>query len=76
MINSKAKKCYKEKFGIDGNEKKFEEERKEIIKCYLAGLQWNLYYYKGFINWNWNYKYNYAPLLLSLSKYPSKKYNN
>ena len=67
------KMYYKEKFGIDGNEKKFEEERKEIIKCYLAGLQWNLYYYKGFINWNWNYKYNYAPLLLSLSKYPSKK---
>lgn len=58
---------YNEKFKIDLNQK-YQNEIEKIITNYLAGVQWNLYYYKGFLNWNWNYLYNYAPLLRSLSK--------
>ena len=61
------KMYYNEKFKIDLNEK-YQNEKEKIITNYLAGIQWNLYYYKGFLNWNWNYLYNYAPLLISLSR--------
>ena len=67
------KMYYKEKFNIKLDIKKREEssELNNIIINYLAGLQWNLYYYKGFLNWNYNYIYNYSPLILSLSKFDS-----
>ena len=63
------KMYFKEKFGINENEKNYKEEKKAIIEHYLAGLQWILYYFKGFINWNWNYIYNYPPLIISLKNY-------
>ena len=64
---------YKEKFNIDIENILDKKKLKNIIINYLAGLQWNIYYYKGFLNWNYNYKYCYSPLILSLSKFD---YNN
>ena len=57
---------YNEKFQIDINAKK---EREKLSLYYLAGLQWNLYYYKGFLNWNYNNIYNYSPLILTINRY-------
>lgn len=73
---------YKKKFYIDIEKKSGKEELNKLINNYLEGLQWNLLYFKGFLNWNWNYLYNYCPLLVDLAKYDYKKdidktiYNN
>ena len=67
---------YKEKFNIDIEEKEGKKELNEIITNYLEGLQWNLFYFKGFIHWNWNYIFNYSPLVTSLAKYDYKKDQN
>ena len=64
---------YKEKFNIDIENILDKKKLKNIIINYLAGLQWNIYYYKGFLNWNYNYKYCYSPLILSLSKFEYNK---
>lgn len=53
--------------------KKGKEELNKIITNYLEGLQWNLFYFKGFLNWNWNYNYNYCPLISDIAKYDYKK---
>lgn len=74
----KAEKLYyKEKLNIklDTEKRENSNELKNLIINYLAGLQWNLYYYKGFLNWNYNYIYNYSPLILSLSKFDCYKYS-
>ena len=63
------KMYYKEKFNLDIKKEKDKEKLNNIIINYLAGLQWNLYYYKGNLNWNYNYKYYYSPLILSLNKF-------
>jgi 5'-3' exonuclease len=53
------KRYYKRLFLIKG-----EEEKKEISKNYLEGLEWVYKYYtKGCEDWEWRYKYNYAPLI-------------
>ena len=73
---------YENKFNIDIEEKSGKEELNKLITNYLEGLQWNLLYFKGFLNWNWNYLYNYPPLLIDMAKYDYKKdinetiYNN
>lgn len=73
---------YKNKFYIDIEKKSGKEELNKLINNYLEGLQWNLLYFKGFLNWNWNYLYNYCPLIVDLAKYDYKKdidktiYNN
>ena len=66
------KMYYKEKFHFDIKEEN--EKLNNIIINYLAGLQWNLYYYKGFLNWNYNYKYCYSPLIFSLNKFNCNDY--
>ena len=64
---------YKKKFNFDIEEKSGKDELNKLITNYLEGLQWNLFYFKGFLSWNWNYLYNYTPLLSDLSKYDYKK---
>ena len=63
---------YENKFYIDIEKDSGKEKLNEIITNYLEGLQWNLLYFKGFLNWNWNYLYNYCPLLVDIAKYDYK----
>ena len=69
----KGKKLYyKKKFNIDIEDESGKQVLKDIITNYLEGLQWNLYYYKGYLFWNWNYMYDYCPLLSDIAKYDYK----
>ena len=63
---------YENKFYIDIEKDSGKEKLNKIITNYLEGLQWNLLYFKGFLNWNWNYLYNYCPLLVDIAKYDYK----
>ena len=68
-----GKKFYYQKqfsFDIEDEDK---SELKSIIINYLEGLQWNLFYYKGFLNWNWNYIYNTNPLLSDVATFSNIK---
>jgi 5'-3' exonuclease len=44
-----------------------EAKRKKMLKKYLEGTQWVLfYYYKGSQHWRWYYPYHYAPMISDL----------
>jgi 5'-3' exoribonuclease 1 len=41
--------------------------QKKMVKKYLEGIQWVLfYYYRGAQHWRWYYPYHYAPLISDL----------
>lgn len=51
-----------------------ETNPKEIVKRYLAGLQWVYRYYKFDIpSWDWFYPYHYAPHASDLAKHANRK---
>ena len=63
---------YQDKFHINLEDNKEKKILNEIITNYIEGLQWNLYYYKGYLIWNWNYMCDFPPLITDLAKYDYK----
>ena len=58
---------YKIKVDIDVGTSNGQAERKRMLKKYLEGMQWVLYYYyRGAQHWRWYYPYHYAPLICDL----------
>ena len=64
----KAKrKYYLDKCGFDIETDTGIEKRRIMMKKYLEGLQWVLYYYyKGSPHWRWYYPSHYAPMISDL----------
>ena len=60
---------YIKKFKLDIEDNNGKKELKKIISNYLEGLQWNLFYFKGYVNWYWSYNYDFTPLISDLSKF-------
>ena len=61
------KKYYMEKVGFDIESEAGQERRRVMMKKYLEGLQWVLYYYyKGAPHWRWYYPFHYAPMISDL----------
>jgi 5'-3' exonuclease len=59
---------YRGLFGIKSDSNG--EQKKDISKNYLQGLEWTMKYYTtGCPDWRWRYKYNYPPLLKDLLIY-------
>ena len=58
---------YQRKVKIDVGTPLGQELKRKMIKKYLEGLQWVLYYYyKGAQHWRWYYPYHYAPMISDL----------
>lgn len=61
------KKYYMDKLGFDIESDIGQNKRKVMMKKYLEGLQWVLYYYyRGSPHWRWYYPYHYAPMVSDL----------
>jgi len=57
---------YQRKFKISEPEKR-PEAVQAVVRKYIEGLQWTLYYYfKGLASWSWFYPYHYTPLVIDL----------
>jgi len=57
-------KYYLEKVHIDINTDEGKYFRKRMMKKYIEGIQWVLfYYYRGAQHWRWYYPFHYAPLI-------------
>jgi 5'-3' exoribonuclease 1 len=57
-------KYYKTKVKIDTSTPEGEKEKARMMRKYLEGTQWVLYYYyKGCQHWRWYYPYHYAPMI-------------
>ena len=55
---------YQECFGFTGNREETQEKVKGVIRDYLKGLQWVLfYYYRNCPDWEWFYPYHYGPMI-------------
>ena len=55
---------YKEKVSIDVYTEDGAAQRDEMLRQYLIGMQWVLfYYYKGVQHWGFYYKYHYPPMI-------------
>ena len=58
---------YQSKIGFDIDTPEGAAQRKRMLKKYLEGMQWVLfYYYKGSPHWRWYYPYLYAPMISDL----------
>ena len=65
--HSAKHKYYLEKTGFDIDTDEGKEQRQVMMKKYLEGLQWVLYYYyKGCTHWRWYYPSHYAPMVSDL----------
>eukprot|EP00743_Colponemidia_sp_Colp-15_P012377 GILK01014058.1.p1 GENE.GILK01014058.1~~GILK01014058.1.p1 ORF type:complete len:1454 (+),score=268.17 GILK01014058.1:274-4362(+) len=54
---------YREKLGIDCKTPQGQSIKTAMLKSYLEGLQWVLfYYYRGVPSWNWFFPFHYAPM--------------
>jgi len=63
-VNNARHVYYEEKLGFDMAKEDGKEKINIMIKRYLEGLQWVLYYYYvGVKHWGWFYPYHYAPLM-------------
>jgi len=59
---------YKEMLHIDIDTDEGRDQLQRMIKSYLEGLQWVMYYYfQGVKNWHWYYPYHYAPMISDFS---------
>lgn len=55
---------YKEKVNYDVYTETGKANREEMLRQYLVGMQWVLfYYYKGVQHWGFYYKYHYPPMI-------------
>jgi len=66
--SGKAKEFYYQtKLDFDIKTEEGLNARKKMLKKYLEGMQWVLYYYyKGSPHWRWYYPYHYAPMISDL----------
>ena len=63
---------YREKVEFDVETEKGRGERDEMLREYLIGMQWVLfYYYKGVQHWGYYYKYHYPPMISDLKNIDS-----
>ncbi len=61
------RKYYQEKTKFDIDEEDGLSQRRTMMKKYIEGLQWVLYYYyKGCPHWRWYYPFHYAPMVSDL----------
>ena len=60
-------KYYLEKCHFETSTEEGLMQRKKMMKKYLEGLQWVLYYYyAGVPHWRFYYPYHYAPMIVDL----------
>jgi 5'-3' exonuclease len=66
--SNKAKEFYyKTKVHMDITTESGQQQRRKMLKKYLEGMQWVLYYYyRGSSHWRWYYPYHYAPMISDL----------
>lgn len=58
---------YMAKVQIDIRNDEGQQARRKMMKKYLEGIQWVLYYYyRGAQHWRWYYPFHYAPLISDL----------
>lgn len=62
--NEARAKYYLTKVDIDIETPDGLEQRRRMMKKYIEGIQWVLfYYYRGAQHWRWYYPFHYAPLI-------------
>ena len=60
---------YKEKVSIDVYTEDGKASRDEMLRQYLIGMQWVLfYYYKGVQHWGYYYPYHYPPMISDIQE--------
>lgn len=63
---------YKEKVNFDVYTEEGKEDRDDMLKQYLIGMQWVMfYYYKGVQHWGFYYKYHYPPMISDIKEIES-----
>jgi 5'-3' exoribonuclease 1 len=60
---------YNQKLKVDVGTEEGVAFKKRMLKKYLEGLQWVLYYYyRGAQHWRWFYPYHYAPMISDIDE--------
>lgn len=66
-ISAAKQYYYQTKVNIDITTEEGMIQKKQMLKKYLEGTQWVLYYYyRGSPHWRWYYPYHYAPMISDL----------